>query len=91
MESLKDRKEGIDVEIKYKGKLLIAKVKHATEIIESNGNYEIVTKSRVKRYYTNWMIFIKDSKKVYVFDTKNVKIVNGQYIVPTEHLLFKLE
>jgi Fe-Mn family superoxide dismutase len=82
---------GVDVEIEHEGKIFTAQVKPINTIREVDDNYEITINSGVKEYKTNWMIFIENRRKIYVFPTSKVKIEGDKYVVPTKYKLFILE
>jgi hypothetical protein len=44
----------------------------------------------VKKYNTDWIIFAKNNKEVLIFDNKNSKIKDGNFVFPEENLIYTL-
>jgi hypothetical protein len=44
----------------------------------------------VKKYKTDWLIFSKNDKEILVFDNKNSKIVDGNFVFNKENLIYTL-
>lgn len=82
---------GVDVEIEHSGKIFTAQVKPINTIEKVNDNYEITINSGVKEYKTDWMVFIENRRKIYVFPTSKIKIEGDKYVVPIKYMLFILE
>lgn len=82
---------GTDVEITHNGTIFTAQIKPVNSIKQVDDDYEISINSGVKQYKTDWMIFIQDRKKLYVFPTSKTKIVGDKYVVPTKYMLFTID
>ena len=89
--SEKDMGGGIDVEITHNNNLFTGQIKPVSSIHKIDDNYEIKISSGVKKYNTDWMIFIENRKKIYVFKTSKINIVDDKYVVPSKYLLFTME
>jgi hypothetical protein len=81
---------GIDAKVNLDGKKLTVQIKPFNKLIEEDGMYKIVGSANVKRYKTDWMIFLKNNSESVVFDNKRVVIKNGEYYFPLDSLLYQL-
>jgi hypothetical protein len=82
---------GVDLKVTIDGNTKTAQVK-GYESITTNDN-TIIVDSDIGKYKSNvvdLMIFQK-AKKVWIFDNKNKKIVNGKYVFPSDALLYEIE
>jgi len=89
--SKKDMGDGVDAEINYSGKLFTAQIKPIDQIIEIDGNFEITITSGVKKYKTDWMIFVKGKSDIYIFDNSKINIVGDKYVTPKSSQLFNID
>jgi Fe-Mn family superoxide dismutase len=81
---------GIDAKVNLDGKKLTVQIKPFNKLIEEDGMYKIVGSANVKRYKTDWMIFLRNNSEAVVFDNKRVVIKNGEYYFPLDSLLYQL-
>lgn len=80
---------GIDHRIKVSDKWLTAQTKPMRDMEEQDGTITILGSSGVSKYKTDWMIFEKNNR-VFIFDNKNVKIVDGNFTFPKQDLIYSL-
>jgi hypothetical protein len=52
--------------------------------------YKVDGTANVKRYQTNWMIFMKRLDDMVIFDNSNTKIIDGVYYFPIDAKLYQL-
>lgn len=88
--SSEDMIGGIDCEITIDDKVITAQIKPFTHIITNDGNSMVMGSGNVKKYQTDWIIFAKNNKEVLVFDNKNSKIIDGNFVFPEENLIYTL-
>jgi hypothetical protein len=87
--SKKDAKEGIDVEITKDGETLTGQIKPYREMILDGDNITLMGTASVKLYKTDLMIFQK-GKNVLIFN-KKPKIVDGNFVFPTDSLVYNIQ
>jgi Fe-Mn family superoxide dismutase len=88
--SNKDAIEGVDVEVVDKdGKLMTAQVKSFSRYSEKDGKIIIFDVPNVKKYKTDWICFTNKNKTL-VFKNTNIEIINGNYTIDSENLLYEL-
>jgi hypothetical protein len=87
--SKKDAKEGIDVEITKDGETLTGQIKPYREMILDGDNITLMGTASVKLYKTDLMIFQK-GKNVLIFN-KKPKIVDGNFVFPTDSLVYHIQ
>lgn len=89
--SLRDAIGGIDVEVTNdQFGTSSSQVKSFSKIQEKNGKITIFDVSNVGMYNTDWLIFTNSSKTL-VFRNKGVQIIDGNYVIPSENLLYELK
>ena len=82
---------GVDLKVTLDGNTKTAQVK-GYESITTNDD-TIIVDSDIGKYkadVVDLMIFQK-GKKVWIFDNKNKKIVNGKYVFPLDALLYEIQ
>jgi hypothetical protein len=84
--------KGIDVVIKKDGKEYTGQIKPFGYIKDDGKNVRIFFSANAK-YYNNvdWLIFQNNKQNILIYDNKGVKISNGQYLIPSENLLFTID
>jgi Fe-Mn family superoxide dismutase len=87
--SSQDMLGGVDVEIIANGKTYTAQIKPFAGRDLLDDKYTIYGTANVKPYKTDWLIFT-NNKKILVFDNSKTKIVNGNYTIPKESLIKKI-
>jgi Fe-Mn family superoxide dismutase len=87
-----DMFKGIDVVIKKDGKEYTGQIKPFGYIKDDGKNVRIFFSANAK-YYNNvdWLIFQNNKQNILIYDNKGVKISNGQYLIPSENLLFTID
>ena len=87
--SKEDMVQGIDITVNMDGKEYTAQVKPFSKLIYSNGTITAIDTGNVKKYTTNWLIFTNNTA-TQVFDNKNTKIIDGNYVFPESALIYSL-
>ena len=87
--SREDMVQGIDITVNMDGKEYTAQVKPFSKLIYSNGNITAIDTGNVKKYNTDWLIFTNNTA-TQVFDNKNTKIIDGNYVFPESALIYSL-
>jgi Fe-Mn family superoxide dismutase len=80
---------GIDMKITIDGKEHTAQVKPFDSIQEIEDMFRIEGTANVKKYKTDWMVFVKRGKEFVIFDNKNSQIIDGTYNFPLDSLLYQ--
>jgi Fe-Mn family superoxide dismutase len=80
---------GIDLKVKVDGKEYTAQVKPFESISEIDGMYRVEGTANVKKYKTDWMVFIRRGKDVVVFDNSKSEIKDGTYNYPLDSMLYQ--
>ena len=88
--SSEDMIGGIDCEIIVDGERKTAQIKPFTNTKTEDGNTIVMGSGNVKRYNTDWLIFAKNNKEILIFNNKNGKIWNGNFVFPEENLIYTL-
>ena len=81
---------GVDVKIMVDGVEKTAQVKPFSYITRSDDMYKVDGTANVKKYQTNWMIFMKRLDDMVIFDNSNTKIIDGVYYFPIDAKLYQL-
>lgn len=87
--SREDMVQGIDITVNMDGKEYTAQVKPFSKLMYSNGNITAIDTGNVKKYNTDWLIFTNNTA-TQVFDNKNTKIIDGNYVFPESALIYSL-
>jgi hypothetical protein len=85
-----DMMTGVDVKIMVDGVEKTAQVKPFSYITRSDDMYKVDGTANVKKYQTNWMIFMKRLDDMIIFDNSNTKIIDGVYYFPIDAKLYQL-
>jgi len=85
-----DMMTGVDVKIMVDGVEKTAQVKPFSYITRSDDMYKVDGTANVKKYQTNWMIFMKRLDDMVIFDNSNTKIIDGVYYFPIDAKLYQL-
>lgn len=88
--SAEDAEKGVDCEALIDGQFKKGQIKPYQKFLLQNGVYSFFETGAVKKYYTDLMIFQKINNTVFIFDNKDVKIVDGVYHVPESSLITKI-
>ena len=80
---------GIDLRVIVDGKEHTAQVKPFETITEIDGMYRVDGTANVKKYKTDWMVFIRRGKDVVVFDNTKSEIKDGTYNYPLDSMLYQ--
>lgn len=80
---------GVDMKIMIDGKQHTAQVKPFTSISNEDGMLKIDGTANVKKYKTDWMVFVKRGKDIVVFDNTNSEIKDGSYYFPESAMLYQ--
>jgi hypothetical protein len=89
--SKEDMLKGVDVKIIVDGKEHTAQVKPFSHITKTDSDmYKVDGTANVKRYQTDWMIFMKNLGDMVIFDNKNSRIFDGVYYFPIDAKLYQL-
>jgi Fe-Mn family superoxide dismutase len=89
--NIKDMNEGIDCEIVFNSIKYTSQIKPCNKISTKDGKIIIEQTSQVKPYKTDWLIFLKNNKTVYIFKNESVTIVPTGFVFPEENLIFTLD
>ena len=88
--AIKDTIGGIDCEVNYNGQKATAQIKPFKSFNVDGNKITFFETGLVKKYSTNWLVFT-NRKVIYVFDNKNTEIVNGNFVVNKNDLVFKVD
>lgn len=88
--STQDMVGGIDTIITINGSEITAQIKPFTHLIGEQNLTFVMGAGNVKKYKTDWLIFSKNDKEILVFDNKNSKIVDGNFVFNKENLIYTL-
>jgi hypothetical protein len=88
--SSEDMIGGVDCKITVDGVLKTSQIKPFTRFKTENGATTIMGSGNVKRYDTNWLIFAKNNKEILIFENKNIKIDEGNFVFPEQNLIYSL-
>jgi Fe-Mn family superoxide dismutase len=80
---------GVDIKVMIDGKQNTAQVKPFTSISNEDGMLKIDGTANVKKYKTDWMVFVRRGKDIVVFDNSNSEIKDGTYYFPESSLLYQ--
>jgi hypothetical protein len=76
---------------KEDGKEHTAQVKPFSHITKTESDmYKVDGTANVKKYQTDWMIFMKNLGDMVIFDNKNSRIFDGVYYFPIDAKLYQL-
>lgn len=88
--STQDMVGGIDTIITINESEVTAQIKPFTHLISEQNLTFVMGAGNVKKYKTDWLIFSKNDKEILVFDNKNSKIVDGNFVFNKENLIYTL-
>lgn len=80
---------GVDIKVMIDGKLHTAQVKPFDSITKEDNMLRIDGSANVKKYKTDWMVFVRRGKDIVVFDNNNSEIKDGIYYFPESSLLYQ--
>jgi len=72
------------------GKEYTGQIKPFSHITRIDDKYKVDGTANVKKYQTDWMIFMKNLGPIVIFDNKNSKIHQGVYYFPVDSKLYQL-
>tara|TARA_R110000868_G_scaffold126827_1_gene334116 strand:- start:108 stop:836 length:729 start_codon:yes stop_codon:yes gene_type:complete len=88
--SKRDTKDGVDCEIIINGEVLTAQIKPFLKAEDIGENFKMHNTGNVKPYKTNFIIFSTMNNKIMVFKNDDIKIENGNYIIPKKNLIHNI-
>lgn len=88
--STEDMVGGVDCEIVIDSVTYTAQIKPYTNFKKVEGNYVVYGTGQVKPYKTDFLIFTKSNKDVLVFKNESTKIINGNFVLPVDNLIYQL-
>jgi len=88
--SSEDMIGGVDCEIIINNERKTAQIKPFTHLIGEQNLTFVMGAGNVKKYKTDWLIFSKNNKEILVFDNKNSKIIDGNFVFNKENLIYTL-
>lgn len=88
--SIEDMISGIDCEIIIDDIKNTAQIKPFTNILIEEGNVIVFGSGNVKPYKTDLIIFSKNNKEILIFKNKKTKIIDGNFVFPTDNLIYTL-
>ena len=80
---------GVDMKIKINGKIHTSQIKPYDSITKEDGELRINGTANVKKYKTDWMVFVRRGKDIVVFDNKDSQIKDGAYYFPESSVLYQ--
>jgi Fe-Mn family superoxide dismutase len=80
---------GVDMKIKIDGQIYTAQIKPYDSITKEDGELRIDGTANVKKYKTDWMVFVRRGRDIVVFDNKDSQIKNGAYYFPESSILYQ--
>jgi Fe-Mn family superoxide dismutase len=80
---------GIDIKVMVDGKEKTGQVKPFNSVTEEDDMLKVEGTANVKKYSTDWMIFVRRGKDIFVFDNSNSQIKDGSYYFPKDSLLYQ--
>ncbi len=84
--SERDMVEGVDCLVIVNGVIHTTQIKPSSDIVKKDDEFTVFESSGVKNYNTDWIIFTKKTE-IFIFDNKNSKIINGNYVFPETSLI----
>jgi Fe-Mn family superoxide dismutase len=89
--NLDDTLRGVDCELIYDGRKYTAQIKPFTSVVKTDDNkLKIIGGGGVKIYRTDLLIFT-NRKEIYAFNNIDTEIDDGDYLIPSKNLVFKLD
>lgn len=89
--SEQDMLKGVDAIIKKDENSYTAQIKPYGYIKDDGKNVRVFFTANTKPYNVDWLIFQNNKSGILIYSNKNVKISGGQYLIPSENLLFKID
>lgn len=80
---------GVDIKVLVDGKEFTGQVKPFSQIEKVDNSLRITGTANVKKYNTDWMIFLRAGKDMIIFDNKNTEIKDGVYYFPENSVLYQ--
>jgi Fe-Mn family superoxide dismutase len=80
---------GVDMKIRINDNQYTAQVKPFNNITNEDGLLKVDGTANVKKYKTNWMVFVRRGKDIVVFDNSNTIIKDGIYYFPEDSILYQ--
>jgi hypothetical protein len=80
---------GIDIKVMVDGKEKTGQVKPFNSVTDEEDMLKVEGTANVKKYSTDWMIFVRRGKDIFVFDNSNSQITDGSYYFPKDSLLYQ--
>jgi hypothetical protein len=80
---------GVDIKVIVDGKEFTGQVKPFSQIEKVDNSLRITGTANVKKYNTDWMIFLRAGKDMIIFDNKNTEIKDGVYYFPENSVLYQ--
>ena len=80
---------GVDIKVTIDGKEHTAQVKPFSQIEKEDDMLKISGTANVKKYNTDWMIFLRAGKDMIILDNANTEIRDGVYFFPENAVLYQ--
>jgi hypothetical protein len=71
------------------GKENTAQVKPYNNVVEDGNMIRIEGSANVKKYKTDWMVFVRRGNEILVLDNSNSEIRDGYYYFPKDSVLYQ--
>ena len=81
---------GVDCKVVVNGETKTLQIKPFSYTKDEKNSIMVFNTGQVKKYTTDWIAFANQKKGVLIFDNKNTKIINGNYVFPSEDLIYEL-
>lgn len=82
---------GVDIIISKDGVNHTGQIKPFGYVRDDGNNTRVFFTANAKPYSVDWLIFQNEKNNILIYNNKNVKISNGQYLIPTSNLLFTID
>jgi len=80
---------GVDIKVVVDDKEHTGQVKPFNQIENVDGMLKVSGTANVKKYKTDWMIFLRGGKDMIIFDNSNTEIRDGVYYFPENSVLYQ--
>ena len=81
---------GVDCKVSVDGVIKTLQIKPYSYTKEENDSIILFNTGQVKKYTTDWLVFANQKKGVLIFNNENSKIIKGNYVFPSEDLIYEL-
>ncbi len=80
---------GVDMKVMVDRKENTAQVKPYNNVVEDGDMIRIEGSANVKKYKTDWMVFVRRGNEILVLDNSNSEIRDGYYYFPKDSVLYQ--